>query len=443
MVVGLVVVGAGAAALAWGPGGSDGWGDESRPATQALPDAAPPPPGFSVALSSHPLLVEDRLRVTGEAHGIAAAPISAPAEGQAHWTYARPEDDLISLVLATSPAGGAPVVIGLWDDGGLTALDAGTGEPAWRVRVADESAFLAGSFDPAALLDGGLLKVSAAEGGDVAIVQADDTLVAVDASTGTELWRYDAATCDQAPAPFTSRHWWTMVGGGDVVIDTTCEMPDARLEVLDPRTGETSHELSPNPPWRSTVPGEEGGIRSIGCRTDGTACSLVEHHPTGSTAGLEPVRWFVEAGRLVELSPNQSPPAGTEGLEARPNGEFELFGISRATGDVAWTMTGEARDLRRPQVFDAVATSQDVWVASHSWNGGPPALVRLSATDGSLTGCQAPPTEQAPTHVRAPGNGLVVVSDLPVSRTVAYDPSNPDGTVRMVVPDLQPACPPT
>jgi hypothetical protein len=93
---------------------------------------------------------------------------------------------------------------------------------------------------------------------------------------------------------------------------------------------------------------------------------------------------------------------------------------------------------------DAVATPEEVWVASASWNGGPPALVRLSAADGSVTGCQPPPTESGGvTQVQAPGGGFLVVTDLRLEPGVAYDPSDPGGTITMLVPQPQPAGPPT
>ena len=436
LVVGVALVGVAGAWLAL-RGGSGG-GEESSPAEGPAPEPPAAAPGFEATLTSYPLLVDDRLRVTGDEHGLAAHPIAAADGDEAHWTYSRSDDELLALRLAPEPAGRDPIVAALWDDGTLTGLDARTGEPAWRLGVADESAFMVEAFDPAEVLDRGLVKVVAADGGDVVVVQVESTLIGVDAADGAELWRHDASLCDSAPSPISTQRWWSVggPGAGHIVIDATCEMPDAQLVVLDPRTGDVTHELASKPSWYSTAPNEEGAIVPVGCRPDLTECALTEHHPTGSTYGKVPVRWVLEAGQLAE-----TPRAAVEGVEPRPNGDFELFSIDRATGEVAWTVTGQARDLARPQFVDAVATREDVWVASLSWNGGPPALVRLSAADGSLTGCLPSPGDGPVTQVRVPGAGYVVISSFPASRDTAFDPSEPDGSVRMIVPELQPDCP--
>jgi len=162
---------------------------------------------------------------------------------------------------------------------------------------------------------------------------------------------------------------------------------------------------------------------------------LVGHGGTGNLGRERPIRWAVQSGGLVEVARTDA-----TGIKAQRNGDFELFALDRATGDRLWKVTGQAHDLRRPQFADADATADAVWVASASWEGGPPALVRLSPTDGSVLGCLAWPTDRPPTRIRAVG-GRLVVSDLPSDRSTAFDPDAPDGTVLMLVPESAPAAP--
>ena len=119
-------------------------------ATQSAPDPPPAEAGFSVTLTSYPLLVDGgRLRVTGDEHGVAAHPAAAGDDARDHWTYARSDHELIAMRLVGEQALPGPLVAALWDDGVLVALDARTGEPAWRARSVDEQAVYLESFDPA------------------------------------------------------------------------------------------------------------------------------------------------------------------------------------------------------------------------------------------------------------------------------------------------------
>ncbi|HEX6424865.1 MAG TPA: PQQ-binding-like beta-propeller repeat protein [Acidimicrobiales bacterium] len=412
----------------------DDYGEESAPATGPVPVVATGGTSGPVTLPSYPLVVGDGLRVTGHESGVAAHPVSAPGDEPAHWRYDRPDDELVGLALAGAPAEGGPVVVSLWEDGLLTGVDALTGEPRWRV-VVDETLLATRQFDPVDVVEGGLLKVVEAGGGDVVAVQVEDVLVGVDAAGGAELWRRDEGLCRDAPAPLDGSSWWTI--GGHVAVDATCPAPDglgATVRLVDPRTGEVADEVASQPPWQPLGSGDASAVVPVGCRPDLTGCSLIEHAGTGSLSDEQPIRWAVQGGRLVEAARTDA-----AGIEARLDGGFELLAVDRATGELAWTATGQAYDLGRPQFHDADAGGEDVWVASHSWEGGPPGLVRLSPADGSVTGCLAPPTDGPPTQVRV-ADGHIVVSDFPWGRDTAYDPEAPDGAVRMLVPDPAPTC---
>lgn len=412
----------------------DDYGEESAPATGPVPVVAPGDTSGPVTLPSYPLMVGDGLRVTGHERGVTAHPVSAPGDDPAHWRYDRPDDELVRLALASAPSDGGQVIVSLWDDGLLAGVDALTGEPRWRV-VLDETKLATRQFDPADVVDRGPLKVVDAVGGDVVVVQVDDVLVGVDAADGDELWRRDEGLCAEAPAPLSGSSWWTM--GGHVVVDATCPSPDgldATVRLIDPRTGAVADEVASRPPWQPIGPGDGSTVVTVGCGPDLTGCSLVEHRGVGNLGREQPIRWAVQGGRLAEVARTDA-----AGIEPRPNGGFELFAVDRATGELAWKVTGQAYDLGRPQFHDADATGDAVWVASHSWEGGPPALVRLSPADGSVTGCLAPPTDGPPTQVRAAGD-RIVVSDFPWDRDTAYDAAAPDGTVRMLVPDPAPTC---
>jgi outer membrane protein assembly factor BamB len=345
----------------------DDYGEESAPATGPVPVVAPGDPSAPVTLSSYPLIVGDRLRVTGHESGVTAHPVSAPGDGQAHWRYDRPDDELVRLALAGAPREGGQVIVSLWDDGLLAGVDALTGEPRWRV-VVDETMLAARQFDPADVVAGRSLKVVDAVGGDVVVVQVDDVLVGLDAADGDELWRRDEGLCPEAPAPLSGSSWWTM--GGHVVVVATCPSPDgldATVRLIDPRTGEVADEVASRPPWQPVGSGDGAAVVAVGCRPDLTGCSLTEHTGVGNLSREPPVRWAVQDGRLAEVTRTEA-----TGIEPRPNGGFELFAVDRATGELAWTVTGQAYDLGRLQFHDADATGEAVCVGGWPAGARPP-----------------------------------------------------------------------
>lgn len=419
----------------------DAWDDDSRPAAGPAPAQSAAPQGWSVALPSTPLLIDGRLRVTSEGHRVAAQPIASPADADYHWSYTRGGEEAVAMALAARPANGGALVVVLWADGRAVGLDALTGRPVWRVdtRVKDAETPVrdrlgAYGFDPATVTgpqDGepGLLTVVSAVGGDVVVAQLGDLLVGIDAATGQQLWHRDDAGCQDEITGFS---WWALAGS--VVVNATCYgEADAVLRVVDPRDGHDTETITSSPGWPSENTQGSASIGATGCVwADG--CTMIEHHPTGSTFGLEPVRWTVQAGRLAEVGPEG---LEADGIDARLNGSFELFGIDRGTGEIVWKVQGQ--DFGLPQFSVTDTTADAVWVGSHSWDGGPPALVRFNPSDGSLTGCLPPPTERPITDLRAFADGYVVASDFVDDTGNAV--ANDTGSVVMLVPEPQPACP--
>jgi hypothetical protein len=411
--------------------GAGEWDDKVSTASAPAPEVQRPAAGFTAALASWPLFV-DRLRVFGQEHRVLAQPLAAPAAAPAHWSYERRRSELNALALVR-PAGRNPVIASLWTDAGMVGLDALTGDVLWRSEAVEFGKVpLSFPFDPSDLVGSTKFRPVSADGGEILVVQIDRDLVGVDPTNGTRLWRAEKVGCESAHSTDPLK-WWPV--RGSIVVDATCRQSSlssepVSIQVFDARTGTKTQTISPDPGLG------ESRVRGFGC--DQLAdCAGIEHYPVGEILGRRSVAWTTRDGNLVRYG--KSARSAADQIEVRQNGDFELVGYTSGTDDIRWQVTGEAHDLSRPQFFDVDTSGDTAWVASHSWNGGPPALVRINRANGKITGCQAPPAG-APTRIEAYDNGYLVVGDLPTDRTYAYDPDNPDGAVVLLVPDPAPTC---
>ena len=286
--------------------------------------------------------------------------------------------------------------------------------------------------NPSDLVGSATFRPVSADGGEILVVQVDRDLVGVDPTNGARLWRAEKVGCESAHSTDPLK-WWPV--RGSIAVDATCRQSSlssepVSIQVFDARTGSKTQTTSPDPGLGASR------VRGFGC-DQLTDCAGIEHYPVGEILAGSRRR----GPRVTETwSATAKPPVRPPGqIEVRRNGDFELVGYTSGTDDVRWRVTGEARDLSRPQFFDVDTSGDTAWVASHSWNGGPPALVRINRANGKITGCQPPPAE-APTRIEAYDNGYLVVGDLPTDRTYAYNPDNPDGTIVLLVPDPAPTC---
>jgi hypothetical protein len=97
------------------------------PATGAYPVAATVPPGVTGKLALAPLIVDGRIRVYAGARLVKAdGPVESESINTARWAFRRWPEQLSGVVAV------ATTVVTRWSDGELVALDARTGEVAWR-----------------------------------------------------------------------------------------------------------------------------------------------------------------------------------------------------------------------------------------------------------------------------------------------------------------------
>ncbi|HEY8471526.1 MAG TPA: PQQ-binding-like beta-propeller repeat protein [Natronosporangium sp.] len=409
---------------------SDEWRDDGTAATDEPPAAAPAEPGFTVELPSWPLLVDDRLRIVARqsepgdrVNELIAQPLTAAADAPPHWSYRREVSSVNALALLR-PAEGNPVVAALWSDARLVGLDAFIGEVRWRSEaVLSGEVPLSFPFDPAEVTSQEVVKAVPTASGDVLVVQVDQQLIGVDAGTGEQRWQVDQPGCEDAydTDPLS---WWPV--GGSIVVDATCGL--VRFRVFDPLTGAETDQYE-----TALEGGFVSGVQVFGCHTGSPGCEVIEHYPAEAWRG-DPEWYTVRDGQLapVDGSTRGEPEYDVWG------GGSQLHGVDVHTGKQVWEITGETHDLSEAQFFDVAVGDGAVWVASHAWNGGGPALVQLDPADGTVVGCQEPPPIGRPTRIGVEPGGLLVVTDRPLDSLTAWDPDDPDGTVVMLAPQPEP-----
>lgn len=166
--------------------------------TKAVADypspAVAPAAGPLGALISAPLIVDDTLRVYASQRQVQAD--DQPAyrfEKSPYWSFRRWPQQLIAVVHPqTRTTGGVPLVVSSWSDGALIALDARTGEVAWRSAGASLGEAYPGRrtgsavvWNPTGLLTG------LSGGRSVVVIASGAHLLAFDAATGARLWEAD------------------------------------------------------------------------------------------------------------------------------------------------------------------------------------------------------------------------------------------------------------
>jgi outer membrane protein assembly factor BamB len=105
----------------------------STPATTTLPKVvAQPEPGGLGILVSAPLVIDDRIRVYAKKREVwADGPPSSQYERSAYWAYRRWPAEVTGILAANADR---PLIVSAWSDGVLVAVEAETGDVAWRVE---------------------------------------------------------------------------------------------------------------------------------------------------------------------------------------------------------------------------------------------------------------------------------------------------------------------
>ncbi|WP_344259692.1 PQQ-binding-like beta-propeller repeat protein [Streptomyces sodiiphilus] len=197
------------------------------------PRVEEPTDGFEVALPSIPLLADDRLRVLGAEDRVWAEPLEAPEDPPAYWSYAR--DSTLNTIAVADRPGDAPLVVSLWSDGALIAVDARTGAVDWRAESPRSPG--GGWSDRRDPDEDDRLLIVPGGGSPVALVARLGGLWAFDAGDGRPLWEREWS-CGESGRQWAASH--------AVVVQEYCEQE--RIRTFHPRTGEEISVLEPEMP---------------------------------------------------------------------------------------------------------------------------------------------------------------------------------------------------
>ena len=259
--------------------------DVVTPATQPYPAAVTPKIGTDTRLAMAPLIVDDRLRVYATTRQVwADHPVDARTRRTAFWSLRRWPAEVSGV------AAGGTTVLTRWSDGELVALDARTGEVAWRVTGPKPTEGYTGRLTGAETVyapPGLHLATDAASGRVTAVVAGGGELAAYDLADGRQLWR--ASVDDNCRGEsFTT-------AGGQLALIDTCAQPRA-IELRDLSTGQPIAGRQPD------VSGTDLAVTPVGCRAAGSDCTALRVTAGGQTQG-----WRVDGETPVAVAALDAP----------------------------------------------------------------------------------------------------------------------------------------
>ncbi|WP_229067810.1 PQQ-binding-like beta-propeller repeat protein [Actinoplanes sp. DH11] len=153
-------------------------------ATTPYPSAPIIPAGVTGRTSVAPLVVDGRVRVYAAKHQVRAdGPVNARTVYTARWSFRRWPEQLSGVTAS------GPTVVTRWSDGELVAIDARTGEIAWRTDGPDSPGYAGHRTGAATVWAPPGLRLAA---GNV-VAASDQELAGYDLSTGAVRWRIPVA----------------------------------------------------------------------------------------------------------------------------------------------------------------------------------------------------------------------------------------------------------
>ncbi|MER7891828.1 PQQ-binding-like beta-propeller repeat protein [Micromonospora sp. NPDC094482] len=287
----------------------------STVARAGYPAAAQPAVGVVGRLPAAPLIVDGRLRVYAAHRQVYAdRPVDGRYRTSPYWSYRRWPAELVGVVASGT------TVVSHWSDGRLVALDARTGEVAWRAdgpaperKPQTRRTRAAIVWDPP-----GLYLTRAADGREVLVATGAGNARGVELASGRELWRTGVATGCRSDVGTTPT--------GQVVSVDGCAGA-AVVEFRDAATGTVASR------WRPPGAGDELVVAPVGCRAGRSGCAALRTAAPGDAAGR---------GWLVGSGPPVAAPA-LDGLDTQLVGEQAvgivegvLVGRSARTGAELW-----------------------------------------------------------------------------------------------------------
>ncbi|MFC7549786.1 PQQ-binding-like beta-propeller repeat protein [Plantactinospora sp. GCM10030261] len=274
----------------------------------AYPSAPTSPVGVRGTLPAAPLIVAGRIRVTAADRQVSAdGPIDAKYRNSPYWSYRRWPAELTG-VLAVAPAddadSGESRVVTRWSDGEVVALDARTGQVAWRASGPATDSRYAGRRTGAETVyhPPGLRLARTAQGVPVLTVAGRTELRGLDPASGRQLWR--------AEVPAACRVDELTSTAGQLIAVDACATPRV-LEFRDPATGAVQRRWRPEAPAQAAT-GEQFRLVGLGCGA-GSDCPAIRLTVGGDETTADPdaiTGWLVDRPEPVR-APDLDTPEST------------------------------------------------------------------------------------------------------------------------------------
>lgn len=296
----------------------------------------PPPgdasPGVLGTLNAAPLIVDGRLRVYATTRQVRAEqPVDARTRRTPFWSFRRWPAQVTGLAAVGT------TVVSRWSDGELVALDARSGEVAWRATGPDPRMKYAGRRTGASTvyIPPGFFPATGTDGRRVLVVADSLGRRGYDAATGRELWqdRLDGRCRETA---------FTTTTGQLASVDR-CAQPWS-VEFHDVATGTRTGS------WRPDGAGAKLDVEPVGCAAGRSNCPAMR-----SDGGGGPRGWFFaaagdgtaaatagDAAAVPIPAPALDDPGATVvGTTAIvPDGADRVVGRDVRTGAVTWRWSG-------------------------------------------------------------------------------------------------------
>ncbi|GAA0378300.1 hypothetical protein GCM10009541_20980 [Micromonospora gifhornensis] len=233
-------------------------------------------PGVVGRLPVAPLIVDGRLRVYAAQRQVYA---DQPADGRhrstPYWSYRRWPATVDAVVASGT------TVVSRWSDGMLVALDARTGQVAWRADGPEPDRERVTRRTGSAIVwqPRGVSVVRTADGRDAVVTSGAGEVRAVDLAGGALLWQAEVGRGCREP-----------VGGsadGQLLTLDRCDGPTV-IEFRDAATGKVGDR------WRPPEAGDELTATLIGCAPTGCAALRTAGPDDMSARG-----WLIGSGEPV------------------------------------------------------------------------------------------------------------------------------------------------
>jgi outer membrane protein assembly factor BamB len=282
------------------------------PAVTDYPSATVASPRRLGALTSMPLILDDRLRVYAEKRRVwADTPMDAHNERSPYWAYRRWPAQVVGVVAVGAGFTDArPVVVSRWSDGALVGVDARTGRVAWRASVAAGGAY-AGRLTGAATVytPSGMYTA-----GGVLVVVSGRQVLGFDPRSGTRRWTLGLSSCQSVG--------WT--GASSVVVRDSCDG-----DVLRFFSAPAGQAVGSWP-----VPASGDGAPDVvpwGCAVGRSGCVMFQ---VGSS------EWSLGGSGLVVAEPHAKPGDLLLGDDAFVEWRADAYVsvVDRASGAQRWVM---------------------------------------------------------------------------------------------------------